>query len=120
MWKELIEALYPDHEFRSGAAHPALARAEEQLGARLPADLRSLLAESDGVFGAYGLGLVWPTDRIASDNLRFRSQPEVRDNYESFESLLFFGDAGNGDQFAFPIAQGVVRSTDVFVWNHEE
>jgi hypothetical protein len=29
-------------------------------------------------------------------------------------------DAGNGDQFAFPILDGVARRSDVYVWNHED
>lgn len=36
-----------------------------------------------------------------------------------FDPLLFFGDAGNGDQYGFVILDGVVRQGDVFVWNHE-
>lgn len=42
--------------------------AEEKLGVEFPDDLRSLLGESDGVEGEYGLGLVWPIDRIIEDN----------------------------------------------------
>ena len=30
-----------------------------------------------------------------------------------------FADAGNGDQFAFPIVGGSIRGTDVFAWDHE-
>jgi len=38
-----------------------------------------------------------------------------------FNHLLFFGDAGNGDQFAFSIhADGKIYRPDVFVWNHED
>ncbi|MDQ4123150.1 MAG: SMI1/KNR4 family protein [Acidobacteriota bacterium] len=37
-----------------------------------------------------------------------------------FDSLLFFADAGNGDQFAFRILKGEIRRNDVFVWNHED
>jgi hypothetical protein len=35
-------------------------------------------------------------------------------------SLLFFGDAGNGDQFAFTIVDGAVRRRKVFAWDHED
>ena len=35
-----------------------------------------------------------------------------------FDALLFFADAGNGDQFAFPITATAARD-DVFVWDHE-
>jgi hypothetical protein len=33
-----------------------------------------------------------------------------------FDPLLFFADAGNGDQFAFVLRD---RRKDVFVWDHE-
>ncbi|MFC8033052.1 hypothetical protein ACFUVU_09590 [Streptomyces griseoincarnatus] len=33
-----------------------------------------------------------------------------------FDSLLFFGDNGGGDQFALVVAQ---ERDDVFVWDHE-
>jgi len=37
-----------------------------------------------------------------------------------FDCLLFFADAGNGDQFAFAILNGESRRDDIFVWNHED
>jgi len=36
-----------------------------------------------------------------------------------FDCLLFFADAGNGNQFAYLILNGEIRRNDVFVWNHE-
>jgi hypothetical protein len=36
-----------------------------------------------------------------------------------FDHLLFFADAGDGDQFAFGILNGEIRNPDIFVWNHE-
>jgi len=33
---------------------------------------------------------------------------------------LFFADAGNGDQFAYKIEDGQVKSPDIYVWNHED
>jgi hypothetical protein len=92
---------------------------EESLGVSLPGELRELLLESDGVLGEFGLGLVWPLERIERDNRSFRSTPAFRALYMPFDSLLFFGDAGNGDQFAFAILDGAVRNSDVFAWNHE-
>jgi hypothetical protein len=32
----------------------------------------------------------------------------------------FFADAGNGDQFAFPIGRDGLVSEKVFVWKHED
>jgi hypothetical protein len=44
----------------------------------------------------------------------------VQNLIHAFEGLLFFADAGNGDQFAFAVAGGQVRRSDIFVWNHED
>lgn len=66
--------------------------------------------------GEYGLGLVWPIERIQGDNLMLRSSPDFANLYMPFEPMLFVADAGNGDQFAFVIRD---RPTDVFVWDHE-
>lgn len=120
MWREVVAAAYPVHVFRDGADAEASTLAKARLGVDIPADLQSLLVESNGVEGEYGLGLVWPIERIVTDNLAFRSRPDFRTLYMPFEPLLFFGDAGNGDQFAFVILDGQVRRPDVFVWNHED
>ena len=82
-------------------------------------ELRSLLLESNGVTGEFGLGLIWPIERLEADNLEYRSNPEFRELYMPFDPLLFFADAGNGDQFAFSILAGEVRRPDVFAWCHE-
>jgi hypothetical protein len=119
-WRELVQRLTPDCEFSPPAPAARIAAAERTLGAALPTALRSLLLESDGIAGQYGLGLVWPVERIAADNLAFRSNPDFRRLYMPFDPLLFFADAGNGDQFAFCVLAGEVRKADVFVWNHED
>jgi hypothetical protein len=119
MWRELIELHYTDHQFQPGATESALAEVERQLGHAIPSVLRGLLAESDGVSGEFGLGLVWPLSRIAEDNLAFRSNAEFRELYMSFDQLLFFGDAGNGDQFAFRLVS-VLWDRDIYAWNHED
>jgi hypothetical protein len=116
MWRYVVERAWPDHEFHDGATEDFLTRAETQLGAALPGDLRALLAETNGVVGPSGLGLVWPVERIAADNLTFRS--DFSDVYMPFDALLFFGDAGNGDQFAFTVGDSAGRA-DIFAWNHE-
>ena len=118
MWRELVERLYPEHGFRPGATEEAISEAERRLGIPLPADLRGILEESDGVVGPYGLGLVWPVSRILEDNLSFRSNPDFRELYMPFDPLLFFGDAGNGDQFAFRLVS-VLWDKDIFTWDHE-
>ncbi|WP_245769150.1 SMI1/KNR4 family protein [Streptomyces indicus] len=115
MLRDLV-AEFPFLELRAPAAPSDLTAIEARLGTRLPDALRALLSESDGLEGEYGEGVVWPAARILEDNRMFRSHPDFPELYESFDPLLFFGDNGGGDQFAF------VRTPerdDVFVWDHE-
>jgi hypothetical protein len=116
MWRDLISGLAPSVSFSDPSTEAEFAEAEAALGGPLPEPLVDLLRESDGVVGEYGLGLVWPLRRVVEDNLAFRSNPDFRDLYMPFDPLLFFADAGNGDQFAFVWTP---RRDEVFVWDHE-
>jgi len=120
MWKQLVEQCSSAITCHVPASEEQLAAAERVLGVRFPEELRSCLLESDGIEGEYGLALVWPLERIVRDNRQFRENEEFRELYMPFDSLLFFADAGNGDQFAYPIRAGQVRRDDIFVWNHED
>lgn len=119
MWRERINSLTAKAAFTEPASADTIVAAETALALRFPSDLVSLLKESDGVKGEYGLGLLWPVERIKGDNLKLRNFPDFRDLYMPFDNLLFFGDAGNGDQFAYTILGGEVRRNDIFVWDHE-
>ncbi|WP_392958300.1 SMI1/KNR4 family protein [Streptomyces sp. LN245] len=101
---------------REAVQESGLAVAQERLGRRLPAELRALLLESDGVIGHTGTDTVWPLDRIVEQNLLFRSDESLARLYMPFDAFLFFGDNGGGDQFAF--VQRPERP-DIFVWEHE-
>ena len=120
MWKELIALHCRNATFGVGVGRSAIADAEAQLLCELPDQLAELLRESNGVAGEYGLGLVWPLERIVRDNLAFRADAEFPDLYMPFDPLLFFADGGNGDQFAFAIRRGGVTSRDIYAWNHED
>lgn len=120
MWRTFIQSLSGDCTFSSPAAADAIAAAQRSLQVEFPVELLELLSESDGVRGQYELGLIWPLERIVADNLSYRANPDFREIYMPFECLLFFGDAGNGDQFAFSICAGVIRRDDVFAWEHED
>ncbi|MBE1530781.1 SMI1/KNR4 family protein [Actinomadura algeriensis] len=116
MWRELAERTYPETEFHPPVGDPALDAAERRLGAPLPPELRDLLRETDGLLGPYGLDVVWSLERIVEENLAFRTDESFAELYLPFDTLLFFGDNGGGDQFAF------VRTPprdDVLVWDHE-
>ena len=116
MWEAMISELCPEATFENGATVDQIRAAGEALGTEFPDQLVSLLLESNGVDGEYGHGLVWPVERIVADNLLFRTSADFLELYMPFDPLLFFADAGNGDQFAFPT---IPRKDEVFVWDHE-
>ncbi|MGW1513594.1 SMI1/KNR4 family protein [Streptomyces sp. NPDC002394] len=93
-----------------------LADAEHRLGRELPAELRQLLLESNGIIGRIAVDTIWPVEQIAEQNLLFRSDSSFAQLYMPFDALLFFGDNGGGDQFAFVRTP---QRPDVFVWEHE-
>ncbi|MFF3109431.1 SMI1/KNR4 family protein [Kitasatospora sp. NPDC057904] len=116
MWHELILELAPGAELGAPAADDTLAEVERALGQRVPPDLADLLRECDGVVHR-GLDVVWDAARIARENGEFRTTLDFRQLYMPFEPLMFFGDNGGGDQFAF--VRTPERDHDVFVWDHE-
>ena len=118
MWRGLIEQLYPEATFADGVSEASLSRAERQLGHPVPDTLAAVLRETDGVLDVHGGGLIWPVERIVADNIFSRTDPTYAEMYMPFEPLLFFADAGNGDQFA--LTTPPVARDDVFVWNHVE
>ena len=119
MWREYLLDLGSGVNLAAPASPEAIARAEQGLGVELPAELRELLLETDGVTDEYGTELLWPVERILDDNSMFRGNPDFADLYMPFDALLFFGDSGGGDQWAFTVLAGRVRRPDVFLWNHE-
>lgn len=120
MWIEKINEYCSSCEFFPPAKPYELAVAENKLQLKFHPHLAAALLESNGVLGVYGLGLLWNVDRILADNLYFRGNQDFKKLYMPFDHLLFFADAGNGDQFAFAIQDGEIRRDDIFVWNHEE
>ncbi|MFB7512840.1 SMI1/KNR4 family protein [Streptomyces sp. NPDC056144] len=116
MWREAAHEVFPGAGFRSPAKVTALADAERLLGRGLPAELRQLLLESDGIIGHTAVDTVWAVERIAERNLFFRSDRSFAQLYMPFDALLFFGDNGGGDQFAFVQTP---QRPDIFVWEHE-
>ncbi|MFJ2568279.1 SMI1/KNR4 family protein [Streptomyces sp. NPDC087568] len=116
MWKEAAAEALPEVEFCAPVDATALADAERRLGRGLPAQLTALLMETNGMVGEYGTDVVWSLDRIVEQNLLFWSPDTFPGLYMSFDPLLFFGDNGGGDQFAFVLTP---ERPDIFVWDHE-
>lgn len=120
MWIEFLNQLSKNCEYSDPANWWEIETIEKKLRVTLHKDLVSILKEANGIFGEYGLGLLWSTSRIEEDNLSFRANKEFKDLYMPFDNLLFFADAGNGDQFAYPILNDLRQRNDIFVWNHED
>ncbi len=115
MWRNLV-LRFPHVELRDPATAGALTAIESRTGQKFPQSLRSLLMETDEIDAQYGTELVWRTEKIFAENVAFRDNEQFLNLYMPFDALLFFGDNGAGNQFAF------VRSPereDIFVWDHE-
>ena len=120
MWIDFINSLSDTCKFLQPASEKDITGAETALNIELPEELKNLLIESNGVIGEYGVDLVWTLERIVQDNISFRRSEDFKELYMPFDHLLFFADAGNGDQFAFSILNGSITKDDIYVWNHED
>lgn len=116
MWRQVVQEVFPGVGLREPVAPSELVDAERRMGRALPPDLTSLLLESNGVLGHTHVDTVWAVDRIVEENLRFWSDASLAELYMPFDALMFFGDNGGGDQFAFVRTP---QRPDVFVWEHE-
>ncbi len=120
MWRSLISGLFADAKFFAPATTSELERAETELQISFPDELRSLLLETNGVAAHYSSPLVWPVEEIVTQNRLFRENADFVQLYMPFNSLLFFGGEGNGDQFAYRILGGRIRATSfIYEWDHE-
>ncbi|MEY9845237.1 SMI1/KNR4 family protein [Streptacidiphilus sp. MAP5-3] len=116
MWKELAREVYPESGFVEPATPSALNDAERVLSESLPEELRSLLAETNGILAHTSSRAVWPVEEIVRRNVSLRQDESLTALYMSFDPFLFFGDNGGGDLFAFVIRP---QRPDIFVWQHE-
>ena len=120
MWREFFQRYSSECKFSIPASQNGIDDIEKSLGIEFPVELRSLLQETNGVYDQYGCSLIWSIERIKTNNLKFRNHSDFKDLYMPFDHLLFFADAGNGDQFAYAILNGVIRGSNIYVWNHED
>jgi hypothetical protein len=119
-WKTHIATLAKDAKFGPPASKDELAEAERGLGLALPSELELLLLECDGLVADYGASVVWPAVEILRRNQEMRIAEGFRDLYMPFGNLLFFGDDGGGDLFAFAVqGNGSINRPDIFRWEHE-
>ncbi len=116
----MVASVAPDAEFAEPATEIRLAALEQTLGIHLPEKLRQLLLEFDGLTADSGADVVLSVARIGQHNHQFRTEKSFRELYMPFDHLLFFGEDGGGDQFAFAVqADGEIHTPDIFCWEHE-
>jgi hypothetical protein len=138
-WRELITGIYEIRppqlgipfkpEFYPAASVANVADAEAILNATLPASLRSLLLETNGVKettaidGAHGGewfvpgSLLWTIEDIVEVNRAYRAETEEGKHDREFRSVVFFAPAEvDGVLFAFPVEDGVCVPR-VVVWH---
>jgi len=118
MWKNLINKISEEPEFNIPATPNQLEEIKEKFNLEITNELANLLKESNGV-DIEGVR-IWSSKEIIDENIDRRTDEVFKDTYMSFESLLFFADAGNGDYFAFSIINGDIQKDDIYVWNHED
>lgn len=118
MWKDYFKGLSEEYTFSPPASGDDIAKVESLFDVTLPRELKEILLETNGVKAIYDLGLIWPADRIKNENRHYRDD-HFQEYYMPFDNLIFFGESGIGDLFAFPVTGDRICRDDVFVWNHE-
>jgi hypothetical protein len=119
-WLQRAKACFPDASGPGAVPDRQLLLAEKRLGRSLPDPLRVIYRECGGVVGHYGTPLVMPLDDLVKRNEWLRGTDSIADLYMPFDHLLFFGEEGNGDLHAFPIAiDGSYGNQNIYEWNHE-
>ncbi|MGW2462371.1 SMI1/KNR4 family protein [Streptomyces sp. NPDC001761] len=116
MWVEFISSLSGEVDLADPVDESELASAELALGLEFPAELKSFLREANGVSDEFGCEFVWPAAGIVSRNREMRDTAGFGNLYMPFNPLLFLGDNGGGDLFAFVVQP---PRHDIFVWQHE-
>lgn len=119
MWRDFIQNLNTDCEFRPAAPEIAILDTEAGLNLLLPESLKTFCQESNGLYSKFAyLSLVWSVEEILKRNIAMRENAQFAEIYMSFHSLLFFADAGvDGIMLAFPItAKGTVQDKNIIAW----
>ena len=119
-WKDIGSICFADFTAPGPAESRQIRRVEKKLGGELPKSLRDIYLECGGMSGNYKTALVMPLDELLWKNEWFRRAESIGELYMPFDNLLLFGEAGNGDLFAFPIAiDGSYGTENIYEWNHE-
>lgn len=136
-WRPFITGIYETRaqqpgiagkpEFYPAASAADIAAAEARLSASLPASLRSLLLESNGVMDMMAIDggdwfdsiwLMWTVAEIVEQNLFYRAATEDGTYDRDVRELVFFAGAGcDGILFAFPVMEEGVCAPAIVAWH---
>ncbi len=119
-WREVASVCFGDDaDVPAPVGAADIRQAEKALGRELPGELKSLYAECDGVL-RLSTPIVMPLAALLETNQFQRTRDSIRSLYMPLDHLLFFGEEGNGDLFAFPIVMdGTYGTQNIYEWNHE-
>jgi hypothetical protein len=118
MWKELVRSLSEEYQCNAPATEAEILSIKEQLQVELPSTLAGLFNETNGVYGNYGITLIWSIKKMIKENLFFWGI--LDDEIKPLDQFLFFSDAGNGDLFGYLITDGRIQTDDIYLWSHED
>jgi hypothetical protein len=118
-WRSFVQNLSPGCTLFPPAAPEQITHLETVLGTTLPGKLKELLLQTNGIWGETGEHLIWSVQEMEKNNLFFWNDSSFLKDHMPFNCLLFFGDDGGGDQYAYRILAGAIPDFDVFGWNHE-
>src|SRR5262249_15115064 len=136
-WCELISGIMKPAPEQPGIAckpkfYPAasaeeIADGELRLDVRLPASIRSLLLETNGVMELMAIDggewfasewLLWAICEVIEQNLLYRADYVKGEHERDFRKLVFFANAGcDGILFGFPVMEDGVCAPRVVVWH---
>ena len=117
MWIEHIAKYSQKAEVLAKAETPAIEACEKAVGVALPAELRGLLLETNGVRnGFYAKDVIWSAERIMRYNVQRRAENVLNPKYMSFGSLLFIGSQAAGAEVAYAIAEVRIVRPDIYLW----
>lgn len=116
MWKNFIANINSDLEFNFPICEKDLLDVEAILNISFPKDLKEFLYESDGLKNSTA---IWSIENIKKNNLFLRTSDIITETYMPLDCFLFFGDAGNGDCFAYAIINQSIYQNNIYIWDHE-
>lgn len=114
MYIELVRGYAQNNKYvrpQPPATEKEIRDAENKLAVSFPNDLRTLLLEMNG--DRY---LCFSAEDIAKNNLLLRSAFE---EFVDLSCYLFVAENGCGDYYCYRIEDGIVQSSQIYIWEHE-